>query len=60
MPFAKFDDSCHVCAPFILAGVPQFCPLYPNIDCDTIFQNNVGRQLDPAITNAIHEAIDDL
>jgi hypothetical protein len=60
VPFAKFDDSCQVCAPFILAGVPQFCPLFPNIDCDTIFQNNVGRQVDPAVTNAVHEAIDDL
>jgi hypothetical protein len=60
VPFAKFDNSCHVCARFILAGVPEYCPLYPDIDCDTIFQNNVGRQVDPAITNAIHQAIDDL
>jgi hypothetical protein len=60
VPFAKWDDSCHACAPFILAGVPQFCPLFPNIDCNTVFQNNVGRQVDPEVTNALHEAIDDL
>lgn len=60
VPFAKFDDSCQVCAPFILAGVPESCPRYPDIDCDTIFQNNVGRQVDPKVTNAIHQAIDDL
>jgi hypothetical protein len=60
VPFAKFDDSCQICAPFILIGEVESCPLYPNIDCDTIFQNNVGRQVDPKVTNAIHQAIDDL
>jgi hypothetical protein len=60
VPFAKFDDSCHVCAPFILAGVPQFCPLFPDIDCNTVFQNNVGQDIDPAVTNALHQAIDNL
>ena len=60
VPFAKYDPSCEICAPFILAGVPQFCPLFPNIDCNTVFQNNVGRQVDPDVTNALHQAIDDL
>jgi hypothetical protein len=60
VPFAKFDESCHVCARFILIGETQLCPLFPDIDCDTIFQNNVGRQVDPAVTNALHQAIDDL
>ena len=51
----KFDPSCSICAPFILAGVPQFCPI-PNPDCSTVFQNNVGVQLDPVITNAVMKA----
>jgi hypothetical protein len=52
VPFAKWDNSCHACASFILAGVPGMCPVQP-IDCDTVFQNNVGRQVDPAITGAL-------
>jgi hypothetical protein len=53
LPADKWDDSCHACAPYILAGVPQYCPYYPNIDCDTIFQNNVGQQVDPSISGAL-------
>jgi hypothetical protein len=60
LPAAKWDDSCHACAPFILAGVPQFCPLFPNIDCNTVFQNNVGADVDPAISGAIEPLIDSL
>ncbi len=60
VPFAKFDDSCQVCAPYILAGFPQLCPLYPNIDCNTVFQNNVGEDVDPKVTSALYQAIDDL
>jgi hypothetical protein len=60
VPFEKFDPSCAICAPFILAGVPQFCPLFPNIDCNTVFQNNVGIRVDPEVTEAMHEAIDGL
>jgi hypothetical protein len=60
VPFAKWDDSCHACAPYILAGVPEFCPLFPNIDCNTVFQNNVGQQVDPSITNALLPLLDDL
>jgi hypothetical protein len=60
VPFAKFDDSCQVCAPFILGGVPESCPLFPDIDCNTVFQNNVGEDVDPSVTNALHQAIDDL
>ena len=52
----KFDNSCFTCAPFILAGVPQFCPLFPNIDCGTVFQNNVGVEVDPVISGAIMRA----
>ncbi len=57
VPFEKFDPSCHICAPFVLGGVPQLCPLFPNIDCSTVFQNNVGADVSPKVTDAIHEAI---
>jgi len=60
LPAEKWDDSCHACAPFILAGVPQFCPLYPNIDCDTIFQNNVGPEVDPTVSGGLTPLIDEL
>jgi hypothetical protein len=60
VPFEKFDPSCIICAPFILGGVPQFCPLFPNIDCNTVFENNVGIRVDPEVTEAMHEAIDGL
>ena len=51
----KFDPSCNACAPFILAGVPQLCPV-PNPDCSTVFQNNVGIELDPVISGAVMQA----
>ena len=60
VPFAKWDNSCHACASFIILGVPQLCPLFPNIDCNTVFENNVGQQVDPAVTGALLEAIDGL
>lgn len=60
VPFEKFDPSCHICAPFILGGVQELCPLFPNIDCNTVFQNNVGRDVSPKVTEAIDEAIDGL
>jgi len=59
VPFEKWDDSCHACAPYVIAGFPQFCPIQP-IDCNTVFQNNVGQQLDPGITEAFTQAVDDL
>ena len=51
----KYDPSCNICAPFILAGFPQFCPV-PSPDCSTVFQNNVGVKLDPVITEAVMKA----
>jgi hypothetical protein len=60
VPEAKWDDSCHACAPYILAGVPQFCPYYPNIDCNTVFENNVGNDHDPAISGALEPLLDEL
>jgi hypothetical protein len=60
LPAPKWDDSCHACAPFILAGVPQFCPFFPNIDCNTVFENNVGQDVDPSVSGAIIPLIDSL
>jgi hypothetical protein len=60
VPFAKWDDSCHACASYLILGIPQFCPLFPNIDCNTVFQNNVGRDVDPAVSGALQDAIDGL
>ena len=60
LPAAKWDDSCHACAPFILGGVPQLCPLFPNIDCNTVFQNNVGQEVDPTISNAMFPILEEL
>ncbi len=59
VPYAKWDDSCHACAGFIIAGLPQFCPVQP-FDCNTVFQNNVGQQVDPSISNAFGQAVDGL
>ena len=60
VPFAKWDDSCHACAPYIILGAPELCPLYPNIDCNTVFENNVGQQVDPSVTNALVPLLDEL
>jgi hypothetical protein len=60
LPSEKFDPSCSLCAPFILGGVSELCPLFPNIDCNTVFQNNAGPDVDPRVTDAMHEAIDGL
>ncbi len=60
LPAEKWDDSCHACAPFILAGVPQLCPLFPNIDCNTVFQNNVGAEVDPSISGAMFPILTEL
>jgi len=59
VPFAKWDDSCHACAPYIIAGAAGLCPIQP-IDCNTVFENNVGQQVDPSITNALLPLIDAL
>ena len=59
VPFAKWDPSCHQCAPFILAEVPELCPVQP-IDCNTVFENNVGQQVDPRITDALTPLLESL
>jgi hypothetical protein len=60
LPAEKWDDSCHACAPYILAGVPQLCPAFPNIDCNTVFQNNVGQEVDPSVSAALEPLLDAL
>jgi len=60
LPADKWDNSCHACAPYILAGVPQLCPYYPNIDCNTVFENNVGPDMNPAISGALNPLLDGL
>jgi hypothetical protein len=60
LPANKWDPSCHLCAPFILGGVPELCPLFPNIDCNTVFQNNVGVEVDPTVSDALIPLLDDL
>ncbi len=60
LPAEKWDDSCHACAPFVLGGVPELCPLFPNIDCNTVFQNNVGQEVDPTISAALYPLIEEL
>jgi hypothetical protein len=57
---SKFDRSCMLCAPYVLAGVPQFCPLYPDIDCSTVFQNNVGPELSPRVSGALMPLIEQI
>jgi hypothetical protein len=59
LPKDKWDDSCHACAPFVLGGVPQFCPIQP-IDCNTVFINNVGREVDPTVSGALLPLLDAL
>jgi hypothetical protein len=59
LPKPKWNDSCHVCAPFVLAGVGQLCPVQP-IDCNTVFQNNVGQEMDPSISGAMLPLLADL
>lgn len=59
VPFAKWDNSCHECAPYIIGGVVEFCPAFPP-DCNTVFENNVGQQVDPSITGALTPLIDAL
>ncbi len=59
LPAPKWDDSCHACAPYILAGVVAACPDFPP-DCNTVFQNNVGADVDPAVSGALIPLLDSL
>jgi hypothetical protein len=60
LPASKWDDSCHACAPYVLAGMPQACPAFPDIDCNTVFENNVGQDVDPGVSGAMLPLLDEL
>jgi hypothetical protein len=59
VPFAKWDPSCHTCAPYVIAGFQELCPVQP-VDCGTVFANNVGQGVDPAIGGALEPLLDAL
>ena len=59
LPAAKWNDSCHACFLFVLAGLPAACPIQP-IDCSTVFINNVGRDVDPAVSGALIPLLESL
>jgi hypothetical protein len=56
VPFAGWDDSCHECFPYLASG--DDCP--QEFDCNTVFQNNVGRQVDPVVSEPLLELIESL
>jgi hypothetical protein len=57
VPFDKWDGSCETCAPYLIAGTEDDCPVQP-IDCNTVFENNVGQQVDPSVSEPLLEIID--
>jgi hypothetical protein len=59
VPEAKWDDSCQQCARFDLIGLGGVCPVQP-YDCSTVFQNNVGQQVEPSLSGALIPLIDSL
>lgn len=59
VPFDKWDDSCHTCFPYLLSDDEDSCPIQP-IDCNTVFRNNVGQQVDPIVSEALSELLDEL
>ncbi|MGB5810324.1 MAG: hypothetical protein WBG86_07335, partial [Polyangiales bacterium] len=59
VPADKFDESCQVCFPYLFQDNGEECPIQP-IDCGTVFQNNVGQQVDIDVSAAILEIIQDL
>jgi hypothetical protein len=59
VPFDKWDGSCEECGPYLIAGMEDECPVQP-IDCSTVFENNVGQQVDPRVSEPLLELIDAL
>jgi hypothetical protein len=53
VPFDKWDNSCHACFPD-----EALCGVEP--DCNTVFENNVGQQVDPMVSAPLLELIDAL
>lgn len=56
VPFDKWDGSCETCAPYLIADMGEECPVQP-IDCSTVFENNVGQQVDPSVSEPLLDAI---
>ncbi|MEM8609761.1 MAG: neutral/alkaline non-lysosomal ceramidase N-terminal domain-containing protein [Myxococcota bacterium] len=59
VPADKFDESCQVCFPYLFQDIGDECPIQP-IDCGTVFQNNVGQQVDVEVSEKVLELIDEL
>lgn len=59
VPFDKWNGSCEECGPYLIAGMEDECPVQP-IDCSTVFENNVGQQVDPRVSEPLLELIDAL
>ncbi|RLB37541.1 MAG: hypothetical protein DRH30_13030 [Deltaproteobacteria bacterium] len=59
VPFDKWDGSCHTCFPYLLTDDEDSCPIQP-IDCNTVFENNVGQGVDPRVSEPLLELIDAL
>jgi hypothetical protein len=53
VPFDKWDNSCHECFPD-----DAICGVEP--DCNTVFENNAGQQVDPTVSEKLLELIDEL
>ncbi len=54
VPFDKWDNSCHECFPDT-----TFCGT-EEPDCNTVFENNVGQQVDPIVSEELLELIEAL
>lgn len=59
VPADKWDDSCHECFPYEFIGEGDSCPTQP-INCSTVFRNNVGQQVDPVVSEAMSEVLEEL
>jgi hypothetical protein len=66
MPVEKFNPSCHLCALYIITqGDADNCPVTlalgeDAVDCDTVFQNNIGGQADPQLQGEMNAVLDAL
>lgn len=65
MSAEKFNPSCHACAAFIILGNEDDCPIAQElgsdvVDCDTVFQNNIGPLADPQLQGVMAGLIDEV
>lgn len=58
VPFDKWDDGCHACFPYLYNG--EECPFDPEPDCGTVFENNVGQQVDPKVSEPLLQILESL